>query len=92
MTEFRKKARDRKLLERGIKRQLTAALSAPAEPRKGGGGLEVKQRGLYHDQGRLKEEGTKGQSEEENEREGSSCLPLLLHRGRSVIHHHQRVP
>lgn len=29
---------------RGIKRQLTAALSALAEPRKGGGGLEVKQR------------------------------------------------
>lgn len=29
---------------RGIKRQLTAALSAPAEPQKGGGGLEVKQR------------------------------------------------
>lgn len=30
--------------------------------------------------------------EEENESKGSSCLPLLLHRDRSVIHHHQRVP
>lgn len=44
MTGFRNKARDGKLFWRGIKRQLTAALSAPAEPRKGGGGLEVKQR------------------------------------------------
>lgn len=45
---------------------------------------------LYHDQGQLEEGGTEGQSEEENESEGSSCLPLLLHRGRSVILHHQR--
>lgn len=44
VTGFRNKARDGKLFWRGIKRQLTVALSAPAEPRKGGGGLEVKQR------------------------------------------------
>lgn len=66
-------------------------LSAPAEPWKEGNGLEVKQRRYIMIKGSWKREEQKAK-EEENESEGSSCLSLLLHRDRSVIHHHQRVP
>lgn len=73
----------------GIKRQLTAALSAPAEPGKGGGGLEVKQRRYIMIKGSWKREKQKAKVRKRTRAKALGRPPLLLG---SVIHHHHRVP
>ncbi len=95
VTGFRKKARDGKLLWRGIKRQLTAALSVTAEPWKGAGGLEVKQRRYIMIKGSWKREEQKVQVRKRIRARALDAFPSCSTRAAQlgyIQYHHHRVP